>query len=65
MKTSMLIINNFLAIIEYTNVSKILHTLLVKHYNDSLDRQSSEWGRDEVTYFYVGAFLVLHTAAEM
>ena len=31
-----------------------LHTLLVKYYNDLLGRQSSERGRDEVTYFYVG-----------
>ena len=30
-----------------------IHTLLVKHFNNLLDRQSSEWGRDEVTYFYV------------
>ena len=34
--------------------SKTLHTLLVKHYNDFLDRQSSERGRDEITYLYVG-----------
>ena len=38
--------------------NKILHTLLVKHYNDLLDRQISEWSRDEVTYFYVGDFFV-------
>ena len=29
-------------------------TLLVKHYNDLLDRRSSGRGRDDVTYFYVG-----------
>ena len=40
--------------IKNTDGSRILHTLLVKHYNDLLDRQSSEWGRDEVTYFDVG-----------
>ena len=28
-----------------------LHTLLEKHYNDLLDNQSSEQGKDEVTYF--------------
>ena len=28
-----------------------LTTLLVKHYNDLLDRRSPGWGRDEVTYF--------------
>ena len=37
-----------------TDGNNILHTLLVKHYNDLLDRQSSERGKDEVTYFYVG-----------
>ena len=31
-----------------------LTTLLVKYYNDLLDRQSSGRDRDEVTYFYVG-----------
>ena len=36
-----------------TDGSRILHALLVKHYNDLLDRQSSKWGKDEVTYFYV------------
>ena len=38
----------------HTDGSRILHTLLVKHYNDLLDKQSSERGKDEVTYFYVG-----------
>ena len=38
----------------YTDGSKTLYTLLVKHCNDLLDRQSSERGKDEVTYFYVG-----------
>ena len=37
-----------------TDGCKILHTLLVKYYNDLLGIQSSERGRDEVTYFYVG-----------
>ena len=41
-----------------TDGSRILHTLLVKHYNDLLDRQSSERGKNEVTYFYVGDFFV-------
>ena len=40
----------------YRQVQNITHTLLVKHYNDLLDRQSSEGGRDEVTYFYVGEY---------
>ena len=39
---------------------KILHTLLVKHYNELLDRQSSELGKDEVTYFYVGDVFCIH-----
>ena len=44
----------------YTDGSRILHTLLVKHYNDLLDRQRSERGKDEVTYFYdmLGTFFV-------
>ena len=37
-----------------------LQTLLVKHYNDLLDRQSSEQGKDEVTYFYVGDVFCIH-----
>ena len=44
--------------ISYTDGSRILHTLLVKHYNDLLDNQSSEQGKDEVTYFYVGDVFV-------
>ena len=40
--------------VRYTDGCKTLYTLLVNHYNDLLDRQSSEWGRDEVTYLYVG-----------
>ena len=43
-----------------TDGSKTLHTLLVKHYNDLLDRQGSERGRDEVTYFYVGGVFCIH-----
>ena len=34
-----------------TDGSRILHTLLVKHYNVLLHRQGSERSRDEVTYF--------------
>ena len=37
-----------------TDGCRSLTTLLVKYYNDLLDRQSSGRGRDEVTYFYVG-----------
>ena len=40
----------------YVQTGAKFHTpyYLVKHYNDLLDRQSSERGRDEVTYSYVG-----------
>ena len=37
-----------------TDGNNILHTPLVKHYNDLLGRQSSEWGKDEVSHFDVG-----------
>ena len=43
-----------------TDGSRILHTLLVKHYNDLLDRQISERGKDEVIYFYVGDIFCVH-----
>ena len=46
----------------YTDGNKILHTLLLKHYNDLLDKQSSERSRDEVTYFYVGDVFCKHLA---
>ena len=38
----------------------MLHTLLVKHYNDLLERQSSERGKDEVSYFDVGDVFCIH-----
>ena len=41
----------------HTDGNNILHTLLLKHYTDLLERQSSEWGKDEVSYFYVGDVL--------
>ena len=42
-------------------VAKTLHTLLVKHYNDLLDRQSSGQGRDKATCFYIrDVFCTLH-----
>ena len=34
----------------------------VKHHIDLLDRQSSEWNRDEVTYFYVDDVFCKHFA---
>ena len=42
------------------NANKSLNTLLVKHYNDLLERQSSERGKDEVSYFYVGDVFCIH-----
>ena len=47
-----------------TDGSNILHTLLVKYYNDLLDRQSSERGKNEVTYFYVGDVFCIHLGAK-
>ena len=44
----------------YTDGNRILHTLLVKHYNDLLDNQSFELGKDEVTYFYVRDIFCIH-----
>ena len=35
-------------------------TLVVKHYNDLLGSQTSEVGRDEVTFFYVGGLFCIH-----
>ena len=43
--------NQFLFVTNFyqaTGGSRILHILLVKHYNDLLDRQSSERGTDEL-----------------
>ena len=47
-----------------TDGSNILHTLLVKHYNDLLDRQSSQRSRDEVTQFYVGDVFCIHLGSK-
>ena len=43
-------LNNF-ALLILTNATNSLHVLSVKCYNDQLDRHSSGWGRDEITYF--------------
>ena len=40
--------------IRHTDANKSLTTLVVKHYNDLLDWQTSEKGKDEVTYFNNG-----------
>ena len=45
---------------QYTDGSKILHNLLVKHYNDLLEIRCSERGKDEVSYFYVGDVICIH-----
>ena len=55
---SRLVINR--ALCKYTDGSRILHTLLVTHYNNLLDRQSYEWDQDEVTYIYVGDVFCIH-----
>ena len=44
----------------HTDGNNILHTPLVKHYNDLLERQSSERGKDEVLYFDVGDVFCIH-----
>ena len=38
----------------YRREQNFTHPILVKYYNDLLDRQRSERGKDEATYFYVG-----------
>ena len=43
-----------------TDGNNILHTPIVKHYNDLVGRQSSERGKDEVSYFYVGDVFCVH-----
>ena len=48
----------------WVDCTGILHTLLVKHYNDFLERQSSERGKDEVTYFYVGNIFCIHPGSK-
>ena len=45
-----------LAIVEL----KIQEISRILQYNDLLDRQSSEQGKDEVTYFYVGDVFCIH-----
>ena len=40
--------------------AKLYTSYLVKHNIDLLDRQSSEWGKDEVLYFYDGDVFCIH-----
>ena len=44
----------------YTDANRSLTTLLVKHYNDSNDRQSSGRGMEVVSYFYVGEVFCIY-----
>ena len=44
----------------YTDANKSLTTLVVKHYNDFLGSQTSERGRDEVIFFYVGDLFCIY-----
>ena len=44
----------------YTYGDKMLHTLLVKRFNDLLDGQKSQRSIDKVTYFYVGDLFCIH-----
>ena len=48
-----------------TDAQISLHAIIAKYYNGLLGRQSSEKGRDEVTYFYVGTFFVYTLALSM
>ena len=43
-----------------TDGNKILYTLLVKYYNDLLEKQKSGRVRVEVTYFYVGNIFCIY-----
>ena len=44
----------------YTQGVILLHTLLVKYYNDLLGRQNSEQVMDEITFFHVGDLFCIH-----
>ena len=44
----------------YRREQNFTHPIKVKHYNDLLDRQSSELSKDEVSYFYVGEVFCIH-----
>ena len=50
----------WLGLLKHTDGSRILHTLLVKHFNDLLDGQKSQRTIDKVTYFYVGDLFCIH-----
>ena len=46
--------------VQTTDANKSLTTLVVKHYNDLLGSQTSELGRDEFTFSYVGGLFCIH-----
>ena len=52
--------NKIILLCNYTDGNNILDTPLVKHFNDLLERESSERGKDEVSYFYVGDVFCIH-----
>ena len=43
-----------------THGDKMLHTLLVKYFNDLLEKHCSERNKDEVSYLYVGDVFCIH-----
>ena len=43
-----------------THGDKMLHTLLVKYFNDLLEKHCSERSKDEVSYLYVGDVFCIH-----
>ena len=44
----------------HTHGDKMLHTLLVKYFNDLLEKHCSERTKDEVSYLYVGDVFCIH-----
>ena len=44
----------------HTHGDKKLHTLLVKYFNDLLEKHCSERSKDEVSYLYVGDVFCIH-----
>ena len=47
-----------------THGDKMIHTLLVKYFNDLFDGQKSEQSIDKVTYFYVGDLFCIHLGSK-
>ena len=46
--------------LENLEIQPFSRRTLVKYYNDLFERQSSERGKDEVLYFYVGDVFCMH-----